>query len=139
MDVVNTICDDPTIASPPFTAFKHKRAAEADAEAVAEAEADALLISSQSYNPNGPHIPALPAHHLPAAVPALVGAFPRPAVATIQHPCHQVLIIILDILVNLFGLQVTTQHCFDSPKVKQVPVDVENCHTVTKVSCTEVG
>merc|ERR1712025_826465 len=138
VDVVNTICDDPTIATPAFTAFKHKRAADAEAEAVADAgaeavpEADPLLIASHIINPAAPKISAVLSHvghagHLavppaPAPVPALVGAVPHPAVATITHPCHQV----------------STEHCFDSPKVKQVPVDVENCHTVTKVSCTEV-
>merc|ERR1712193_107876 len=101
VDVENTICNDPTIAKPAFTAHKYKRAA--DAKAKPDAEAEALLHGSHSY-------------------PAVAGAISHPATATIQHPCHQV----------------TTQHCFDSPKVKKVSVDVENCHTVTKVSCTKV-
>merc|ERR1712025_947815 len=118
VDVENTICDDPTLAKPAFTAHKYKRAA--DAKAKPDAEAEALLHGSHSY-------PAVAAGHHghhghPAPLPALVGAISHPATATIQHPCHQV----------------TTQHCFDSPKVKKVSVDVENCHTVTKVSCTKV-
>merc|ERR1712025_1273246 len=115
VDVENTICDGPSIATPPFTAFKHKRAA--DADAVAAPEADPLLLGSHAY-------PAGGVGNLghPAPLPALVGAVSHPAVATIEHPCHKV----------------TTKHCFDSPKIKNVAVDVENCHTVTKVSCTKV-
>merc|ERR1712232_1266351 len=33
---------------------------------------------------------------------------------------------------------VTTQHCVDNPKIKLVPVEVEHCHTVTKVDCAPV-
>merc|ERR1712025_272603 len=89
VDVENTICDDPTIVKPVFTAHKYKRAA--DAKAKPDAEAEALLHGSHSY-------PAVAAGHLghPAHLPALVGAVSHPATATIQHPCHQV----------------TTQHCF---------------------------
>ena len=44
---------------------------------------------------------------------------------------------IVTYLINpiVFLTQVTTQHCVDNPKVKLVPVEVENCHTVTKVDC----
>eukprot|EP00091_Calanus_sinicus_P000933 TRINITY_DN108_c0_g1_i6.p1 TRINITY_DN108_c0_g1~~TRINITY_DN108_c0_g1_i6.p1 ORF type:complete len:229 (-),score=78.03 TRINITY_DN108_c0_g1_i6:124-732(-) len=34
--------------------------------------------------------------------------------------------------------EVTTEHCVDNPKVKAVPVEVETCHTVTKVACVDV-
>ena len=34
--------------------------------------------------------------------------------------------------------EVTTQHCVDNPKIKLVPVEVEHCHTVTKVDCAPV-
>ena len=34
--------------------------------------------------------------------------------------------------------EVTTQHCVESPKVKLVPVEVEHCHTITKVDCAPV-
>merc|ERR1711970_817147 len=44
------------------------------------------------------------------------------AVATVKHACREV----------------TTQHCVDNPKVKIVPVEVEHCHTVTKVTCAPV-
>ena len=44
------------------------------------------------------------------------------AVATVKHACREV----------------TTQHCVDNPKVKSVPVEVQHCHVVTKVSCTAV-
>merc|ERR1712098_976081 len=92
IEVENTICDDPSIATPAFTAFKHKRAA--DADAVAAPEADPLLLGGHAY-------PAGGVGHLghPAPLPALVGAVSPPAVATIEPPCHKV----------------TTKHCFDSP------------------------
>merc|ERR1712060_321433 len=34
--------------------------------------------------------------------------------------------------------EVTTEHCVDNPKVIEVPVEVEHCHTVTKVTCADV-
>jgi len=34
--------------------------------------------------------------------------------------------------------EVTTNHCFNNPHVKQVPVEVETCHPVTKANCREV-
>merc|ERR1711973_401462 len=34
--------------------------------------------------------------------------------------------------------EVTTEHCFNNPHVKQVPIEVENCHPVTKANCREV-
>ena len=53
--------------------------------------------------------------------------FPASAVATsvkatVRHSCREV----------------TTQHCVDNPKIKLVPVEVEHCHTVTKVDCAPV-
>merc|ERR1712210_55698 len=38
---------------------------------------------------------------------------------TVKHACREV----------------TTEHCVDNPKVIEVPVEVEHCHTVTKVTC----
>merc|ERR1711874_182297 len=43
--------------------------------------------------------------------------------ATVKHACREV----------------TTEHCVDNPKVKLVPVEVEHCHTVTKVACSDVN
>ena len=42
--------------------------------------------------------------------------------ATVKHSCREV----------------TTQHCVENPKIKLVPVEVEHCHTVTKVDCVPV-
>merc|ERR1712059_149673 len=41
---------------------------------------------------------------------------------TVKHACREV----------------TTEHCVDNPNVIDVPVEVENCHTITKVECKEV-
>merc|ERR1712038_1611413 len=43
--------------------------------------------------------------------------------ATVKHACREV----------------TTEHCVDNPKIKIVPVEVEHCHTVTKVTCSDVN
>merc|ERR1712080_375422 len=59
----------------------------------------------------------------PIAVPAPVAhAVAHSVTATVKHACREV----------------TTEHCVDNPKVKEVPVEVEHCHTVTKVSCEDV-
>ena len=34
--------------------------------------------------------------------------------------------------------EIVTEHCVDSPRVVGVPVEVEHCHTVTKVACEPV-
>merc|ERR1712226_714629 len=41
---------------------------------------------------------------------------------TVKHACREV----------------TTEHCVDNPKIIEVPVEVEHCHTVTKVTCADV-
>merc|ERR1712002_591037 len=128
-EIVDTLCD----AAP----YHHgKREAEAVADANAEAEAD-----PQYYSHSAPLAAAAPvavAHHAaPVAVahhaaPVAVAHHVAPApvahavahsvTATVKHACREV----------------TTEHCVDNPKVKEVPVEVEHCHTVTKVTCTPV-
>ena len=79
----------------------------------AEAEADAQYFGYA----------AAPLAHAGYAVAAPVAhAVAHSAVATVKHACREV----------------TTQHCVDNPKVKLVPVEVEHCHTVTKVKCADV-
>ena len=34
--------------------------------------------------------------------------------------------------------EIVSEHCVDSPRVVAVPVEVEHCHTVTKVACEPV-
>merc|ERR1712242_492696 len=93
-------------------AYAHVVKREADAEA--EADADAF------YGYAG-HLAAAPLAHAAVAAP-VAHAVAHSAVATVKHACREV----------------TTQHCFDNPKVKIVPVEVEHCHTVTKVTCADV-
>merc|ERR1711874_869580 len=79
-------------------------------EADAEAEAD-------------PQFLAAPYHHAAyAAAPVAAHAVAHSLKATVKHACREV----------------TTEHCVDNPKVKPVPVEVEHCHTVTKVTCADV-
>merc|ERR1739838_923143 len=58
------------------------------------------------------------AHH----VAPVAHAVAHSVQATVKHACREV----------------TTEHCVDNPKVKAVPVEVEHCHTVTKVACSDV-
>merc|ERR1739847_94715 len=76
-----------------------------------EAEADAEA---------DPHYAGFAYGHLAAA--PIAHAVAHSAVATVKHACREV----------------TTEHCVDNPKVKIVPVEVEHCHTVTKVTCADV-
>jgi len=110
-DVVDVLCDAPA-------AYAHVVKREADAEA--DADADAF------YGYAG-HIAAAPLAHAAVAAPVahvapVAHAVAHSAVATVKHACREV----------------TTQHCVDNPKVKIVPVEVEHCHTVTKVTCADV-
>eukprot|EP00090_Calanus_glacialis_P009303 TRINITY_DN176_c1_g1_i3.p1 TRINITY_DN176_c1_g1~~TRINITY_DN176_c1_g1_i3.p1 ORF type:complete len:209 (-),score=53.82 TRINITY_DN176_c1_g1_i3:134-760(-) len=59
------------------------------------------------------------AHHI---APLAATAVAHTVEATVKHACRDV----------------TTEHCVDNPKVKAVPVEVETCHTVTKVTCEDV-
>merc|ERR1712172_273274 len=54
-----------------------------------------------------------------APAPHAVG---RTITETVKHACREI----------------TTEHCVDSPTVIPVPVEVEHCHTVTRVTCEPV-
>merc|ERR1711915_193354 len=58
-----------------------------------------------------------------AVAPVAATAVAHSVQATVKHACREV----------------TTEHCVDNPKVKAVPVEVEHCHTVTKVTCEDVN
>merc|ERR1719177_15744 len=112
-DVVDVLCD----AGHGYHAL-YKREAEADAEADPH-------YAGFAYG----HLAAAPiahaavAHAAPIAhVAPVAHAVAHSAVATVKHACREV----------------TTEHCVDNPKVKIVPVEVEHCHTVTKVTCADV-
>lgn len=76
----------------------------------AEAEADAQYLYG--------------GYHGYAAAPlaAPVAAVAHSVQTTVKHACRTVV----------------TEHCVDNPIVKAVPVEVEHCHTVTKVACEPV-
>merc|ERR1712025_1317814 len=57
-----------------------------------------------------------------AAVAPVATAVGHSVTTSVTHACREV----------------TTEHCVDNPKVKLVPVEVEHCHAVTKVSCSDV-
>jgi len=108
-EVVDTICDAPIAHS------IYKREAEAEADAHFFANAAPLVAAA----PLLAHAPIVA--HAPIAFPA-AHAVAHSVTATVKHACREV----------------TTEHCVDNPKVIMVPVEVEHCHTVTKVSCSDV-
>merc|ERR1711973_827016 len=57
-----------------------------------------------------------------AVAPLAAHAVAHSVTATVRHACREV----------------TTEHCVDNPQVKPVDVEVEHCHTVTKVDCVPV-
>jgi hypothetical protein len=115
-EIVDTLCDAPVHA--PVAAGYHaygKREAEAEAEA--EADADA-----QYYGYGHPAAyAAAPLAHAVAPLP-VAHAVAHSVTETVKHACREV----------------TTEHCVDNPKIIEVPVEVEHCHTVTKVTCEDV-
>ena len=80
----------------------------------ADAEADPQYLLAGGY-----HAAAVAA---PVVAPA-VHAVAHSVKATVKHACREVV----------------TEHCVDNPKIKLVPVEVEHCHTVTKVKCEDVN
>merc|ERR1711948_148562 len=82
-----------------------------------EAEADAQYFAyghpaAYAAAPVAPVAAPLPVAH----------AVAHSVTATVKHACREV----------------TTEHCVDNPQVKPVDVEVEHCHTVTKVDCVPV-
>merc|ERR1712243_400764 len=119
-EIVDTLRD--AAAPIGYAGYHHiKREAEAEAEAEADAEADPQYFAA-------PYAHAGYAAVAPAAAPIAVAPAPvahavaHSVTATVKHACREV----------------TTEHCVDNPKVKEVPIDVEHCHTVTKVTCEDV-
>merc|ERR1719410_995692 len=104
----DNICDAPAVAAAPVSYI-----AKRDAEAEAEADPQYLLGGYA----------AAPLAAAPVAAPVVAAhAVAHSAKTTVQHACREV----------------TTEHCVDNPKIKLVPVEVEHCHTITKVTCTPV-
>eukprot|EP00088_Acartia_fossae_P057193 TRINITY_DN666_c0_g1_i4.p1 TRINITY_DN666_c0_g1~~TRINITY_DN666_c0_g1_i4.p1 ORF type:complete len:267 (-),score=94.09 TRINITY_DN666_c0_g1_i4:418-1197(-) len=116
-EVVDVLCDAPHAGYVAHAGLV-KRDAEADAEADPQFYAPYAHHAAVAAAPVAvAHAAAPIAHALPVA-PAVAHS----AVATVKHACREV----------------TTQHCVDNPQVKIVPVEVEHCHTVTKVACADV-
>jgi len=67
------------------------------------------------------------------ADPQFFGGYAHAAIAPVHAVAHSV-----KATVKHACREVTTEHCVDNPKVKPVPVEVEHCHTVTKVTCADV-
>ena len=118
-EVVDVICDGPAH-------YIAKR------EADAEAEAD-------------PQFLAAPYHHAAyAAAPVAAHAVAHSLKATVKHACREVTTEHcvsrhhLSLLFSSLYFDILLSPQVDNPKVKPVPVEVEHCHTVTKVTCADV-
>jgi len=108
-EVVDTICDQP--------AAYHHGIGKREADAEADAKADPQYFAHPYAHAQIAPVAAI-AHVAPIAAHAVAHS----VTATVKHACREV----------------TTEHCVDNPKVILVPVEVEHCHTVTKVSCADV-
>ena len=108
-EVEDMICDQPAVAVAP-AAYHAIAKREADAEA--EADAQYLYGGYAGYAAAPVVAPVAPVAH----------AVAHSVKSTIKHACRTVV----------------TEHCVDNPIVKAVPVEVEHCHTVTKVACEPV-
>merc|ERR1712240_697631 len=116
-EIVDTLCDAP-VAAPVAAHYIGKREAEADAEADPQYFAHAVA-------PLAHHAVAAPvavAHGVAPAPLPVAHAVAHSVTETVKHACREV----------------TTEHCVDNPKIIEVPVEVEHCHTVTKVTCADV-
>lgn len=116
-EIVDTLCDAP-VAAPVAAHYIGKREAEADAEADPQYFAHAVA-------PLAHHAVAAPVAVAHAVAPAplpVAHAVAHSVTETVKHACREV----------------TTEHCVDNPKIKIVPVEVQHCHTVTKVACADV-
>jgi hypothetical protein len=114
-EIVDTLCDAPVAH-----AVAHYGKREADAEAEADADADAQYFA---YGHHAAYAAAPAVAVAPVAAPLPVAhAVAHSVTETVKHACREV----------------TTEHCVDNPKVIEVPVEVEHCHTVTKVTCADV-
>jgi len=122
-ETTDHLCDAP-IAHADYGHHVYRR--EADAEA--EADADAFYGAGYAgYAHAGAYAHGDVAHHAGAyahhaVAPIVASAVGHSVSATVKHACRDV----------------TTEHCVDNPTVKIVPVDVEHCHVITKVACTDV-
>merc|ERR550539_904532 len=119
-EIVDTLCDAP-VAAPVAAHYIGKREAEADAEADPQYFAHAGVLAHHAVAAPLAHAVAAPVAVAPAPLP-VAHAVAHSVTETVKHACREV----------------TTKHCVDNPKVIEVPVEVEHCHTVTKVTCADV-
>merc|ERR1712181_137602 len=109
-EIVDTLCDAPAVAHAAYAYGKR------EAEAEPEADADAQYFA---YGHHAAYAAAPAVAVAPVAAPLPVA---HSVAETVKHACREV----------------TTEHCVDNPKIIEVPVEVEHCHTVTKVTCADV-
>jgi hypothetical protein len=119
VEVTDLLCDAPAVVAPVAHGYHAIAKREAEAEPEADADAQYLLGHGLGY---AAHAAPVAVAHAVAPVPVAAHAVAHSVTATVKHACREVV----------------TEHCVDNPIVKAVPVEVEHCHTVTKVTCTPV-
>merc|ERR1719237_937624 len=117
-EIVDTLCDAPVAHA---VAHYGKREADAEAEADADADAQYFAYGHHAAYAAAPVAAPVAVAHAVAPLP-VAHAVAHSVTETVKHACREV----------------TTEHCVDNPKVIEVPVEVEHCHTVTKVTCADV-
>ena len=127
-EIVDKICDAPAVVAAPAVAVAAPVAPAAYSayhlgkrEAEADAEADPQYWGAAPYAHAALAAAPIAVAHAVAPLP-VAHAVAHSVTETVKHACREV----------------TTEHCVDSPKVVEVPVEVEHCHTVTKVNCEQV-
>merc|ERR1712127_26699 len=135
-EITDILCDAPVAPIAHHAGYYGKReaVAEADAEADAQYFAHAGVLGHAGIAHAGlahavaplavAHHAVAPiavAHHVAAPLP-VAHAVAHSVTETVTHACREV----------------TTEHCVDNPEVIEVPVEVEHCHTVTKITCEPV-
>jgi len=121
-DIVDTICDAPVAHIAPYHHVKREAEPEAEADAQYFTHGVAPLVAG----PVAHHVAPV-AHHV---TPVVHQAAPLPVAHAVAHSVTET--------VKHACREVTTEHCVDNPKIIEVPVEVEHCHTVTKVTCQDV-
>merc|ERR1719148_579240 len=135
-EITDILCDAPIAPIAHHAGYYGKReaVAEADAEADAQYFAHAGVLGHAGIAHAGLAHAVAPlavagyaaasiavAHHVAAPLP-VAHAVAHSVTETVTHACREV----------------TTEHCVDNPEVIEVPVEVEHCHTVPKVTCEAV-
>merc|ERR1712183_218219 len=117
------VCSTETVAT---QEIEYEKVCQEIVDTLCDAPVAAPVVAHYGKREAEAEAEADPQYFAHAGLP-LAHAVAAPAVAhsvteTVKHACREV----------------TTEHCVDNPKIIEVPVEVEHCRTVTKVTCADV-